>query len=180
MFLLGCFSNMSVRLRVSPRRPTPCAYCITMPPHTGKLAPVTKSAKSLAKNTQALATSSAVAMRSMGVRRACSDGCELGRGTSGSGQIMPGVTIFLSFPRSVRRNDKFISDQVELVSPGHLPNHLTIEQIRYGLSNMRNPLLVLHATHLLPYRGLGSGIPRALNLDSSVDRLLSSLNRYEH
>ena len=72
------------------------------------------------------------------------------------------------------------SDRVELASPGHLPNHLTIEQIRYGLSNMRNPLLVLHATHLLPYRGLGSGIPRALNLDSSVDRLLSSLNRYEH
>lgn len=54
------------------------------------------------------------------------------------------------------------SDRVELISPGHLPNHLTIDQIRYGLSNMRNPLLVSHATHLLPYRGLGSGVPRAL------------------
>lgn len=54
------------------------------------------------------------------------------------------------------------SDRVEISNPGHLPNHLSVEQIRYGLSNMRNPLLASHATHLLPYRGLGSGIPRAL------------------
>lgn len=53
-------------------------------------------------------------------------------------------------------------DRVEISNPGHLPNHLNVEQIRYGLSNMRNPLLASHATHLLPYRGLGSGIPRAL------------------
>lgn len=54
------------------------------------------------------------------------------------------------------------ADRVEIDNPGHLPNHLNVEQIRYGLSNMRNPLLASHATHLLPYRGLGSGIPRAL------------------
>lgn len=55
------------------------------------------------------------------------------------------------------------ADRVEISNPGHLPNHLNVEQIRYGLSNMRNPLLASHATHLLPYRGLGSGIPRAFN-----------------
>ncbi len=39
---------------------------------------------------------------------------------------------------------------------------------RYGqlphqpLTNRRNPTLTEHATHILPYRGLGSGIPRAL------------------
>lgn len=53
------------------------------------------------------------------------------------------------------------SDRVEIISPGHLPNHLDTEQIRYGLSNLRNPALASHAFHLLPYRGLGSGIPRA-------------------
>ena len=51
-------------------------------------------------------------------------------------------------------------DRIELISPGHLPNHLTIEHIRHGLSNMRNPILTSHATHILPYRGLGTGIPR--------------------
>lgn len=32
---------------------------------------------------------------------------------------------------------------------------------RYGLSNLCNPALASRAFHLLPYRGLGSGIPRA-------------------
>ena len=53
------------------------------------------------------------------------------------------------------------SDRVEIISPGHLPNHLDIQQIRFGLSNLRNPALSSHAFHMLPYRGLGSGIPRA-------------------
>ena len=61
------------------------------------------------------------------------------------------------------------SDRVEISNPGHLPNHLTVDQIRYGLSNMRNPLLASHATHLLPYRGLGSGIPRALKAWPSIE-----------
>ena len=53
------------------------------------------------------------------------------------------------------------ADRVEIISPGHLPNHLDTEQIRYGLSNLRNPALASHAFHMLPYHGLGSGIPRA-------------------
>ncbi len=61
------------------------------------------------------------------------------------------------------------ADRVEISNPGHLPNHLTVEQIRYGLSNMRNPLLASHATHLLPYRGLGSGIPRALKAWPNIE-----------
>lgn len=59
--------------------------------------------------------------------------------------------------------------RVEISNPGHLPNHLNVEQIRFGLSNMRNPLLASHATHLLPYRGLGSGIPRALHAWPSIE-----------
>jgi len=53
------------------------------------------------------------------------------------------------------------ANRIEIISPGHLPNHLDIEQIRFGLSNLRNPALASHAFHILPYRGLGSGIPRA-------------------
>jgi ATP-dependent DNA helicase RecG len=52
-------------------------------------------------------------------------------------------------------------DRIEIISPGHLPNNLTIENIRHGISNMRNPILISHAIHLLPYRGLGTGIRRA-------------------
>lgn len=61
------------------------------------------------------------------------------------------------------------SDRIELISPGHLPNHLTPEQVRSGLSNMRNPRLASHASHILPYRGLGTGIPRAIKAHSAID-----------
>ena len=54
-------------------------------------------------------------------------------------------------------------DRIEIISPGHLPNNLTVEKIRSGISNIRNPILVSYvAKGLLPYRGLGSGIKRAL------------------
>ncbi|MCS4511615.1 RNA-binding domain-containing protein [Xylophilus ampelinus] len=54
------------------------------------------------------------------------------------------------------------SDRVEIISPGHLPNNLTIENIKAGNSNMRNPILASFAAKLLPYRGLGSGLLRSL------------------
>lgn len=57
----------------------------------------------------------------------------------------------------------FIFDnRVEIISPGHLPNNLTIENITSGNSNIRNPILASFATKIVPYRGLGSGIIRAL------------------
>jgi ATP-dependent DNA helicase RecG len=58
----------------------------------------------------------------------------------------------------------FIFDnRIEIISPGHLPNNLTVEKIRNGNSNIRNPILVSYvAKGLLPYHGLGSGIKRAL------------------
>ena len=60
-------------------------------------------------------------------------------------------------------------DRIELISPGHLPNHLTPVQISCGLANMRNPRLASHASHILPYRGLGTGIPRALKAYPDID-----------
>ena len=59
----------------------------------------------------------------------------------------------------------FIFDnRIEIISPGHLPDNLTVEKIRTGNSNIRNPILVSYvAKGLLPYHGLGSGIKRALS-----------------
>lgn len=55
------------------------------------------------------------------------------------------------------------SDRVELISPGRLPNHLTVEKIQNGNSVMRNPILASFAAKgLLPYRGLGTGVKRAM------------------
>lgn len=61
------------------------------------------------------------------------------------------------------------SDRIEIVSPGHLPNNLTIENIKMGNSNIRNPILASFAPKVLPYRGLGSGIKRALRAYSDIE-----------
>ena len=53
-------------------------------------------------------------------------------------------------------------DRIEIISPGHLPDSLSIDDIRHGKTNRRNPTLSEHAFRILPYRGMGSGIPRAL------------------
>jgi ATP-dependent DNA helicase RecG len=65
----------------------------------------------------------------------------------------------------------FIFDnRIEIISPGHLPNNLTVEKILAGNSNIRNPILVSYvAKGLLPYYGLGSGIKRALDAWPQVD-----------
>ena len=61
------------------------------------------------------------------------------------------------------------TDRVEIISPGHLPDTLTPAQIRAGQSNRRNKVLAEHAAHILPYRGLGTGIPRALQAWPKID-----------
>ena len=57
----------------------------------------------------------------------------------------------------------FIFDnRIEIISPGTLPNSLTIENIKNGNSIARNPILISFGTKLLPYRGIGTGVKRAL------------------
>jgi len=65
----------------------------------------------------------------------------------------------------------FIFDnRIEIISPGHLPNNLTVEKILAGNSIIRNPILVSYvAKGLLPYHGLGSGIKRALDAWPRID-----------
>ncbi len=65
---------------------------------------------------------------------------------------------FISAPWRVMLFD----DRIELISPGGLPNNLTVENIRNGVSVIRNPLIASFATKELPYRGIGTGIRRAL------------------
>lgn len=65
----------------------------------------------------------------------------------------------------------FIFDnRIEIISPGTLQSNLTVEKIRKGNSNIRNPILVSFiAKGLLPYRGLGSGLKRALEDWPAID-----------
>ncbi|MBF0236694.1 MAG: putative DNA binding domain-containing protein [SAR324 cluster bacterium] len=61
------------------------------------------------------------------------------------------------------------ADRIEIISPGHLPNNLTVANIKAGNSNTRNPVLASFAYQILPYRGFGSGILRALENYPHID-----------
>jgi len=52
-------------------------------------------------------------------------------------------------------------NRIEIISPGRLPNSLTVEEIKYGNPVIRNNQLAMFASRTLPYSGLGSGIRRA-------------------
>lgn len=60
-------------------------------------------------------------------------------------------------------------DRIEFISPGRLPNSLTIENIKFGNSAMRNALIASFATKMLPYRGLGLGILNALKEQPNIE-----------
>jgi len=59
-------------------------------------------------------------------------------------------------------------DRIEIRSPGKLPNSLTVDQIRRGVRRSRNVLLASFAPDLLNFRGIGSGIVRALKIWPSI------------
>ena len=63
----------------------------------------------------------------------------------------------------------FIFDnRIEIISPGCLPNSLTIENIKLGNAVVRNNLVVSFASKLMMYKGLGSGIIRALRVQPDI------------
>jgi len=68
----------------------------------------------------------------------------------------------------------FIFDnRIEIHSPGILPDSVTEQTIKQGISVPRNQLLFDNAKYLLPYTGIGSGIMRAMK---SYDKIVFENN----
>ena len=74
---------------------------------------------------------------------------------------------FISAPWRVMMFD----NRIELISPGALPNNLSVANIRHGVSVIRNPIIASFATKAgeLPYRGIGTGIMRAMESVPSLE-----------
>jgi ATP-dependent DNA helicase RecG len=102
-----------------------------------------------------------------------------GQGVNTTGELeIPRIVLEELLANALIHRDYFVSapirififdDRVEIISPGHLPNNLTVANIRTGNSNIRNPILTSFATKVLPYRGLGNGILRALREYPSIE-----------
>jgi predicted HTH transcriptional regulator len=52
-------------------------------------------------------------------------------------------------------------NRIEIISPGKLPNSLTVDEIKYGNPVTRNHQIAYFASRTMPYTGLGSGLRRA-------------------
>lgn len=61
------------------------------------------------------------------------------------------------------------ADRVEIISPGALPNNLTVDDIKLGNAFQRNQLAATLCAKTMDYRGLGSGIVRALREDADIE-----------
>lgn len=60
-------------------------------------------------------------------------------------------------------------NRVEIISPGCLPDGLTVEDIKLGNSYQRNQLIATFCAKTMLYRGLGSGIIRAINEGAKIE-----------
>ena len=60
-------------------------------------------------------------------------------------------------------------NRIEIISPGKLPNSLTVEEVKYGNPVIRNNQLAMLASRTLPYSGLGSGLRRAFAKQPSME-----------
>jgi ATP-dependent DNA helicase RecG len=97
---------------------------------------------------------------------------QMSNGINSTGEPeIPRIVLEELLANALMHRDYFVSapirififdDRIEIISPGHLPNNLTVANIQSGNSNIRNPILTSYATKVLPYRGLGTGILRAL------------------
>ena len=66
-------------------------------------------------------------------------------------------------------------NRIEIISPGRLPDSLTVDEVKYGNPVIRNNQLAMFASRTMPYSGLGSGLPRAyeaqpdMELENDID-----------
>lgn len=60
-------------------------------------------------------------------------------------------------------------NRIEIISPGKLPNSLTVEEVRFGNRVLRNVQLVAFGTHMLLCHGLGTGIKRAIAEQPNIE-----------
>jgi ATP-dependent DNA helicase RecG len=100
------------------------------------------------------------------------DNVQAGQPFNSIGKLeVPEIVITELLVNALIHRDYFINDSVklfvfenriEIISPGKLPNSLTKEQIKKGVRRSRNNIIASLAPDLMEYRGVGSGILRAL------------------
>ena len=84
-------------------------------------------------------------------------------------ELLQNAIIHRDYFRNASIRLLIFDDRIEIINPGCLPNGLSVENIKWGNSAIRNPIIASFAAKILPYRGLGSGIIRALREQPNIE-----------
>lgn len=60
-------------------------------------------------------------------------------------------------------------NRVEIISPGTLPSGMTVDDLRFGNTLQRNPLMAQFCSRTMQYRGIGTGILRAIREGAQME-----------
>lgn len=84
-------------------------------------------------------------------------------------ELLQNALVHRDYSRNAPIRLMIFDNRIEIVSPGCLPNHLTVENIKLGNAVVRNNLIVSYASKLMHYRGFGSGIRRAIEEQPDIE-----------
>ncbi len=84
-------------------------------------------------------------------------------------EILQNALIHREYFKNAAIRVLLFDNRIEIISPGNLPNSLTVENIKFGNSVIRNNLLASYCVNAMPYRGLGSGIRRAVKEQPNIE-----------
>jgi len=76
-------------------------------------------------------------------------------------EVLQNALVHRDFFKNAPVRILIFDNRIEIISPGTLPNSLTVDEVKYGNPVIRNNQIAYFASRLLPYTGLGSGLPRA-------------------
>lgn len=84
-------------------------------------------------------------------------------------ELLQNALVHRDYSRNSPVRVMIFDNRIEIVSPGSLPNSLTIENIKMGHAAVRNNLIASYCSKLMIYRGFGSGIIRALENQPDIE-----------
>ncbi len=84
-------------------------------------------------------------------------------------EVLQNALVHRSYFKNAPVRLLIFDNRVEIISPGQLPNGLTVENIKYGNTVARNHILASFAGKIIPYRGLGTGIQRAIKEQPDIE-----------
>lgn len=84
-------------------------------------------------------------------------------------ELLQNALVHRDYSKNAPIRIMIFDNRVEIVSPGSLPNSLTVEKLKMGNAAVRNNSLVTYCSKMMLYRGFGSGIIRSIENQPNIE-----------